>query len=250
MLHCPRTSEVERQCNTGTRLRAPAFPRVRAGSLLSAIDRHPARLEQDLDAARGRLGFIPLGRRHGQRIDDEDDDALGAVELRRHPGLLHRLQHLQRIEHAAHVHVVRDAVVHQVQIGPLGAVAELSQRPERSDRARGRARRIVGVREVLHPGRRDPVAGTAVVVQRDRRKNHRHRRRGGRRPRQRDSVQVRAQDIEHALLEDQTRPARNVGGRREDQGSLAAVEVTEGGIVEQDFVVQLRSQFGATPPLG
>ena len=109
--------------------------------------------------------------------------------------------------------------------------------------------RVVGVEEQLRPCGRRPVAGTAVVLDRDRREHHRHGRRGRGGARQRHGIEIRADDVECALVEDETRAGRDVGGRRQDHRALAAIEIAEGGAVEQDLVVQLRRQLGAAPAL-
>ena len=65
----------------------------------------------------------------GQRIDDEDDDPARVVERRWHAGFVQRLEDLQRIEHAAHAHIVRYAAVDEVEIGSMDAVAKGFFRP-------------------------------------------------------------------------------------------------------------------------
>ena len=82
---------------------------------------------------------------------------------------------------------------------------------------------------------------------RDRREHDRHgrRRRGG--AGQRHGIEIRADEVESALVEDETGAGRDVGGRRQDQRARAAVEIAEGRAVEQDFVVQLGRQFGTAP---
>ena len=62
-----------------------------------------------------------------------------------------------------------------------------------------------------------------------------------------DGVRVRADDVEDALVEDEARAGRDVGGRRHDERALAAVEIAEGRVVEQDLVVQLGRELGAAP---
>ena len=93
------------------------------------------------------------------------------------------------------------------------------------------------------------VAGAAIVLDRDGREHHRHGRRGRGGAGQRHGIEVRADDVERALVEDEARAGRDVGGRRQDHRALAAVEIAEGGAVEQDFVVQLGRQFGTAPAL-
>ena len=60
-------------------------------------------------------------------------------------------------------------------------------------------------------------------------------------------VEIRAQQVEDALVEGDAAAGRDVGGRRHDERAVAAVEVAEGRAVEQDLVVQLRREFGAAP---
>ncbi len=129
----------------------------------------------------------------------------------------------------------------------MDAVAEGLLGPERADRPGGGPRRVVGVEERLQECWRDRVAGAAVVVERDRREHDGHRRRRRRGARQVDGVEVRADDVEDALVEDEARAGRDVGGRRHDERALAAVEITERRVVEQDLVVQLGRELGAAP---
>ena len=97
--------------------------------------------------------------------------------------------------------------------------------------------------------RRTPVAVAGVVLDGDGREHHRHRRRGRGGTRQRNRIEVRADDVERALVEDEARARRDVRGRRQDHRALAAIEIAERGAVEQDFVVQLRRQLGPAPAL-
>jgi hypothetical protein len=70
-------------------------------------------------------------------------------------------------------------------------------------------------------------------------------RRGG--ARQSHRADVRAQDVEKALMERKPGAAADVGGRRDDQRTLAADEIAERRAVEQDFVVELRGELGTAP---
>src|SRR5206468_12663231 len=118
---------------------------------------------------------------------------------------------------------------------------------ERSYCACSGSRRVIRVDEHFYPSGGDPVACTAIVVDRDRREHHRYRRRSSGRARQRYCVEIRAEDVENALGKDEAGACRDVGGRCQDHRALAAVEIAERGTVEKNFVVQLRRQFGATP---
>ena len=213
------------------------------------VDRGARRFEQDVHRTGRALRLVPFRRRRRQRIDDEHNDPAHVVEHRRQTRFVQGFEHFQRIEHTAHAHVVGYAAVDQVQIGPMDAVAVGLHVLQRPNRARGGSRRVVVVDEQLHPGGRTPVAGAAVVLDGDGREHDRHRRRGRSGTRQRHGIEIRADDVERALVEDETRAGRDVGGRRQDHRALAAVEIAEGGAVEQDFVVQLRRQFGPTPAL-
>ena len=162
-------------------------------------------------------------------------------------GLVQRFEDFQRIERAAHAQVVRHAAVDEMQVGPPLAVAQRLLALERSYRPCRGSRRIVGVEERLHPGGRRRIAAAAVVVEREGREHDRHRRRGRGRARQRYGTEVRADDVERALVEDEARPGREVRRRHRDHRPLAADEIGEGRVVEQDFIVELSGELGTTP---
>ncbi len=92
-------------------------------------------------------------------------------------------------------------------------------------------------------------AGAAVVVERHRRQHDRNRGGRGRRARQANLVQVRAEQVEVVLEEREPRAGRDVGpGRDRDRPGLVE-KIAEGRALEQDLVVVLRGEFrtpGAT----
>src|SRR5258708_30727784 len=96
--------------------------------------------------------------------------------------------------------------------------------------------------ERLRPSGRDLFEGTAIVVDRDGRKHHRHGRRGRSSTGQRYSIEIRADNVKNALGEDKTGASRDVRGRRQDQLSRAAVEIAKASPVEEAFVAQLGRQ--------
>ncbi|EXI89938.1 MAG: hypothetical protein AW12_01554 [Candidatus Accumulibacter sp. BA-94] len=176
-----------------------------------AVDRYSGRLEQDAHGAGRAFGFVPVGGRRRQRVHDEDDDPADAIKRRWRSRLMQRLRDLERVEDRAHADVVRDTAVDEMQVGPMDAIAEGLQVAQRADRPRRRSRRVGGVGEHFYPGRQACLTAAAVVVDRHRREDHRYGRRRCGRPRQRDGVEVRADDIKGVLLEDETGAGRNVG---------------------------------------
>src|SRR6185312_7066431 len=65
--------------------------------------------------------------------------------------------------------------------------------------------------------------------------------------RQVDRVEIRADDVEDALVEDEPRAGRDVGGGREDKRPATPIEIAKRRVVEQDLVVELGRKLGATP---
>ncbi len=82
----------------------------------------PADLVRIVHCSGRRLRFIPLGRGKRHRIDDEDDDPLHVVERRWHALVVQGFEDRKRVQHAAHAHVVGHPAVHEMDVGPLGAV--------------------------------------------------------------------------------------------------------------------------------
>jgi hypothetical protein len=215
-----------------------------------AVDRHPGRLEQDLEVARRPLVLVPVGPGHRQRVDDHDDDALDAVERRLVSAQPRGLELLQDLEHRAHAEVVAEAAVDEVDVGPRLAVVELHDLRHALDGARRGSRRILGIGHREHPRGKLEPARAAVVVDGDRRQHQRHRRRSRGRAREPHRREVGAQHVEHRLREPDPRARRDVRRHHGDVGAGPAREVREGGAVEQDLVVQIRRHLGASPCIG
>ena len=152
---------------------------------------------------------------------------------------MQRFEDFQRIEHAAHAHVVRHAAVDEMEVRPMDAVAISLLGFERAYCSCGGSRRVVGVEEWPRPCGYGRVAGTAIILDRDGREHHRHGRRGRGSAGQRHGIEVRADNVERALVEDEAGAGRDVGGGHQDQRALAAAEIAEGATAEEDFVVQL-----------
>src|SRR6185369_11696992 len=62
-----------------------------------------------------------------------------------------------------------------------------------------------------------------------------------------NGIQVRADEVEGALVEDEARAGGDVGGRGEDHRSLPAPQVAERGAVEEDLVIEIGGELGAPP---
>jgi histone H3/H4 len=163
---------------------------------------------------------------------------------------LQRLEHFQRIENASHPDVVGDTAVDEMQIGPPGAVAEgLTLSVDRIARAAG-PRRVVAVEE--RPWSTGAATScrcrrSSLIVIADSTTGTAEEAAAG--ARQRHRVEVRADDVERALLEGEARAGRDVRRGRDDERALAPVEIAERGAVEQDLVVELRRQLRNGPSL-
>ncbi len=71
-------------------------------------------------------------------------------ERRGHAGLMQGFEHLQRIEHGTHAHVVRYAAIDEMEERAIDAIGKGFLGLERSDRSSGGSRRVVGIDEHLH----------------------------------------------------------------------------------------------------
>src|SRR5690242_19535154 len=125
------------------------------------------------------LRRVPVGRWRGHRIDDEDDDSARKVKWCRLPSRSQRLERFEIVEYAAQTQIVGQASIHQMEKRVFDRVIELPQLLQALQDAPSWPRRFSRLGKLPEPGRFPIATRAAVVVDGDRRQDHRYRRRSG-----------------------------------------------------------------------
>ena len=198
------------------------------------------RVQRVLDRGGAARGADAQGRVRGC-VDRDEGDALRHLDVHVLLELPRAADQLDGVEHGAQTQVVGDAAIDELRI----AVAHLVVVGFVVANDHGQ----VGVVGIALARGRQPGGGAAraaaVVLDDHRIEDHRHRAGRGHGPRQREAVEVRAQQVEVFLAEGEALARRQVGRVDEDQRRVLADQVAEGGLAEQVLLVVRHRGLGA-----